>query len=69
MDDYAEIDYDNCLHETPSAVLIAIDTALSVWIPRSMLDSSEQTPEVNDRGGEHGACFVKRWFAEKQGLV
>ncbi len=67
--DYAEVNYDNCLDETALAVLIAIDTAHSVWVPRSVLDNGEQIPVVNDRGGEHGACFVKTWFADKWGMV
>ena len=67
-DDYAEVDYDNCGMETPNAVLLRIDSA-DHWVPKRLLDSSAQTPVMNDKGGELGACFIERWFAEKEGLV
>lgn len=68
MSDYAEIEYDDCVKETDMAVCIKIDKR-DHWIPRSMLDDEEQIPYEHDGGGEYGSCFVKTFWAEKNGLV
>ena len=50
--------------ETDLALLCIIDDK-QVWIPKSVVhEDSEVAGE-----GDSGTIVVKRWFAEKQGLV
>ena len=64
--EYAEIDYDECLAETPTAVLLVIQGADQVWVPRSLIDDDEGVPEPTAGAG---TVHIALWWAERQGLV
>jgi hypothetical protein len=66
--EFQELTYIDCEVTTAKAVLLVLQNGRRLWVPKSLLDSEEQMPEANDMGGEHGACFVRQWFLEKNGL-
>ncbi len=51
--------------ETAKALLVEIDGEPGVWIPQSVISEDS---EVYKRGDE-GKLVVRRWFAEREGLV
>jgi hypothetical protein len=63
-DDYTEVRSVTCTKETAQAILIALDTGRSVWIPKSQLgEDSEVYAE-----GTNGTLILKTWLAEQEGL-
>lgn len=64
MSDFVEVDFDHCIQETESAVLLQLDEDNAKWIPRSVIEEGE----VPEQGDENSTTFVATWFAEKEGL-
>lgn len=62
--EYAEVDIDEVVTETPMAILVKIDKE-EKWIPRSMIDT-EHSDLITPK---NKVVWIKRWFAEKEELV
>lgn len=53
------------IRETDKAILVALESGEQKWLPKSQIhDDSEVWSEE-----QSGDVVVKRWFAEKEGLV
>jgi hypothetical protein len=66
--EYVEVNYDDCIGETEKAFKLVVEGE-EVWVPKSVIDAEEQVPEVDDEGGEFGACFVATWWLREKGLI
>lgn len=44
MSTTATVDYDECIHATPEAVLLRIDDT-ELWVPRSVIVDEEPEPD------------------------
>lgn len=63
MPEYAEIDFDNCVHITGAAALL--DTGdEQVWVPLSLIGNGNELDV-----GKGGVAHVMEWFAAQNGLV
>lgn len=50
---------------TDKALRVEVEDMGTIWVPRSVIHDDS---EVYDEGHE-GELVVKRWFAEKEGLI
>lgn len=61
------VDFDATVEQiTDKAILCDID-GMSVWIPKSQLESGSELDEDSEIGDE-GNITIKRWLAEEKGL-
>lgn len=64
-DDGVEIFFDACSIKTTDKALCLVVEGEDTWIPRSVVVRGFGAAV----GDVNGKIFVKRWFAEKEGLV
>jgi len=64
-DDSIELDNVTAVGETKLALRVRLSNNTSQWIPQSVITSDSEVYEL----GHKGRLVVKRWFAEKEGLV
>jgi len=65
-DDYCAVEC-KILKVSTKALLIRDENDMQVWVPRSVVQESDAiTPDSVD---ETMRLYVRRWFADKEGLV